>query len=198
MHKRLYSAVPLLPGTAALDLHSRAWPAIEAMFGAALVGMALLWFRRRKGDAREPAPEPQPDANARGRQVPAPLRIRGLLLLNLAPSEGRAQIETAPPLGSRSAVIDAITAIAPGIRFDADGRGEVTGPDHLLRLELGSEDPVAAVTAAAEGGTGVELLRALMQTHGWRAYAPRMGRFIEADGLDFFALPDDRSPEALF
>lgn len=203
MLKKLLTAVPLLPGTA-LDLHTRAdfrWSAVEAVFAAALVGMSLLWFRRgRKHDARDAVSESEARAGASpmGRQVPVPLRIRGLLLLNLAPAEGRAQIETAPPLGRRRDVIDAITALAPGMLFDERGRGELAGADHRLRVDLGSEDPVAAlVVTSAEGGTGVELVRTLMQSRGWRAYAPRTGRFIDADGLDFFAMPDDRSPESL-
>jgi hypothetical protein len=173
-------------------------PVFEAALGAALAGMSLLWFRRgRKPGDRDPAHEPAAGSGGARRQVPPPLRIRGLLLLNLAPSEGRAEIETAPPIGPRHAVIDAILAIAPGIRFDDRGRGELAGDGHRLHLELGQEDPVAAVVATAEGGPGVEMLRTLMETHRWRGYAPRIGRFIDPDGLDFFALPDDRSPESL-
>jgi hypothetical protein len=152
--------------------------------------MALKWFRRSKppeppsppADLR-PAPHTQP-------QERTPLRIRGLLLLNLQPSDGTGQIENAPPLGSRDEVIRAIDAVAPGIRFNSQGHGELRGDDHLLAIDLGPDDPVHAAVASAEGDAGLELLRSLMLQRRWRAYAAKAGVFIEPDALDLFALPD--------
>jgi hypothetical protein len=153
--------------------------------------MGLSWFRRsRRNDAKQASAVDMP---ALSRQARAPLRIRGLLVLNLQPADGIAQIETAPPLGSRAGVIDAIAAVVPGIRF-TDGHGELAGEGHHVTLDLGAGDPVHALVAAAEGDGGIEMLIALLRQTGWRAYAPRAGVFIEPDALDLFALPDGAPP----
>ena len=171
-------------------------PAVELLAGTALVGMALLWFRRSRrqqpdADATpavtEQAPSPQPAAP---QQTRAPLRIRGLLLLNLKPSDGTEQIEAAPPLGPREDVIRTVQATVPGLAVDSAGRGEVAAADYCLAVDLGPHDPVAAMIASAEGDAGIEMLRTLVQSQGWRAYAARAGVFIEPDALDLFALPD--------
>jgi hypothetical protein len=160
--------------------------------------MGLLWFRRsRRNDPKEepPVEEPAPAA----RQEPAPLRIRGLLLLNLQPSDGRDRIEAAPPLGSRREVVSTIQGAVPGIQF-SDGRGELAAVDHRITFDLGAHDPVQAAVAAAEGDAGVEMLGALLRRTGWRAYAVRAGVFIDPDALELFALQDappvrPRTPE---
>jgi hypothetical protein len=36
----------------------------------------------------------------------------------------------------------------------------------------------------------VDLLRLLMERHGWRAYVPKAGVFVEPDALDLFGLSD--------
>jgi hypothetical protein len=127
------------------------------------------------------------------RQARAPLSIRGLLLINLKPSDGAAEIETAPPLGSRADVIGTIRSVVPNIAF-SDGRGELNATDHRMTIDLGAHDPVHAAVVAAEGDSGIELLRALLERARWRAYAPRAGVFFEPDALDLFALPDGLSP----
>jgi hypothetical protein len=194
---------PLIPGVTVIDLHSRPdirWPAIEIAVGTALVGMALLWFRRSRQkaeDGRDAPVEPPAAAGSESplapRQQRAPLHIRGLLLLNLKPTEGTEQIETAPPLGSRAVIIDAMQSALPGIAFDAAGRGEIAGDDHRVAIDLGPHDVVHAAVASAEGDAGIEMLRTLVQSCGWRAYAARAGVFIEPDALDLFALPDSLS-----
>jgi hypothetical protein len=131
----------------------------------------------------------QPAPPAAG-QARVPLRLRGLLLLNLLPSDGPEQIEKAPPLGRRDEVIAALEAVAPGIAFDADGRADYRQHDCRLRIDLGRGNPVHAAVAAAEGDTAVDLLRLLMERKGWRAYAPKAGVFIEPDALDLFGLSD--------
>jgi hypothetical protein len=151
--------------------------------------MSLLWFRRsRKNDAKQ-EPERVADVPVAPRQARVPLKIRGLLLLNLQPSDGLAQIETAPPLGSRARVVDAILAAVPAMRFTG-GLGEVTAEDHNMTMDLGTDDPVRAAVATAEGDKGLEMLIALVEQTRWRVYAPRAGVFIEPDTLDLFALPD--------
>ena len=153
--------------------------------------MSLLWFRRsRRQEAKPGAPQPEQKAAA----ARPPLRIRGLLLLNLQPTDGLDQIETAPPLGPRQSVIAAIQRAAPGLVFDANGRGLLTAGDHRVTIEVGPADPVHAAVASAEGDRGVEILKTVIQAQRWRAYAPRAGVFIEPDALNLFALPDAAPP----
>jgi hypothetical protein len=152
--------------------------------------MSLLWFRRsRRTEAKQQPEAAHVEAQEPSPQPRAPLRIRNLLLLNLEPSAGRERIESAPPLGSRASVVNTVEGVVPGIQF-SDGRGELATGDHRVTIDLGREDPVAAAVATAEGDSGIEMLRALLQQSRWRAYAPRAGVFIEADALDLFALPD--------
>jgi hypothetical protein len=157
--------------------------------------MSLLWFRRSKRRDAKQDPPPSEPIVPQASQVRAPLRIKGLLLLNLSPAAGIEQIEKAPPLGSRAAVIGSIQAAAPGIEF-TDGRGEIASADHRITFDIGADDPVAAAVAAAEGDAGLEMLGTLLRQTRWRAYAPRAGVFIEPESLDLFALPDSTSPPA--
>ena len=155
-------------------------------------GMGLLWFgRSRRGETKRDARPAEPAAPRRS----IPLRLRGVLLLNLKPADGLGQIEQAPPLGARSAVLDAVRAVVPGFAVDAAGRGELVGSDYRVALDLGPSDPVHTAVAEADGDTGVELLRSLLVAQRWRAYAPRAGVFIEPDALDLFALPDAAPPQ---
>jgi len=153
--------------------------------------MGLLWFRksRNKDAKQQAAPAPEPPA-APARQPRVDLRLRGLLLLNLQASDGIDQIETAPPLGDRATVIDAIAADAPGMSFGADGKGEVAGTNYRVAIDIGRGDMVHAAVAAVDGDAGVESLRRILENQRWRAYAPKAGVFIEPDALDLFALPD--------
>ena len=152
--------------------------------------MSLLWFRRsRREEAKQ---EPQPAPEAPPRQARVALHIRGLLFLNLKPGDGPEAIELAPPLGQREFVVTALQTLVPGIHFDAHGRGEVAGQDYRVSIDIGEGTPVHTAVAAADGDTGIELLRTVMQSQGWRAYAPKSGVFIDSDALDLFALPDER------
>ena len=108
-------------------------------------------------------------------QARLPLKLRGLLLLKLKPSDGLDQIEKAPPLGPREEVISALQDWVPGISFDAPGKGEVSAADHRLALDIGARDQVHAAVASAEGDTAIELLRSVLEREGWRAYAPQGG-----------------------
>ena len=57
-----------------------------------------------------------------------PLRLRGLLLLNLKPSDGLDQIENAPPLGAARRRHQGAAGLVPGISFDADGKAKLGRP----------------------------------------------------------------------
>lgn len=155
--------------------------------------MGLLWFGRKRDAAKRQREQEAEAAEARepARQQRVPVRLRGLLLLNLQPGDGPERIETAPPLGSRAAVIGAMQAVIPGIEFDARGRGEQGDGDHRVTVDLGPHDPVPTAVIGAEGDEGLERLRTIVERQRWRVYAPKAGVFIEPDGLDLFALPDD-------
>ena len=150
--------------------------------------MGLLWFRRSR--SKEAKQEPEAPQSPVPAQTRVPLRLRGLLLLNLKPSDGVDEIENAPPLGDRETVISSVQSLVPGIWFDAEGKGEVEGTDHRLSLDLGRHPQVHAAVASAEGDAAIEMLRGLLARKGWRAYAPRANVFIEPDALDLFALPE--------
>jgi hypothetical protein len=152
--------------------------------------MGLLWFRRSKPKEAQQVPEPEPPMVA-PIQARVPLRLRGLLLLNLKPTDGPEQIEKAPPLGRKDEVIMALHGVAPGMRFDANGKGELIESDHRLTIDIGGTNPVHAAVAAAEGDTAIELLRMVMEREGWRAYVPKAGVFVEPDALDLFGLSDE-------
>ena len=156
--------------------------------------MGLLWFRRSRGKETTQEPEAAPAATPAQRRVP--LRLRGLLLLNLKPTDGLDQIEKAPPLGGRDEVISALQGWVPGLAFNADGRGEASGDDHRLTFDLGRHAQVHAAVAEAEGDAAIELLRGVLERQGWRVYAPKAGVFIEPNALDLFALPDDGPADA--
>ena len=150
--------------------------------------MGLLWFRRSRGKETKQEPEAQPPVPQVQSRVP--LKVRGLLLLKLKPADGVEHIENAPPLGSRDEVIASLQRWIPGIAFDADGKGEVSGEDHRLTLDLGRHAEVYAAVASAEGDAAIEMLRGVLERAGWRVYAPKAGVFIEPDALDLFALPE--------
>ena len=152
--------------------------------------MGLLWFRRR-GKSSKPAQEsdsPFTLGASTPRQAQAPLVIRGLMFVNLRPTDGPAELEKAPPLGSRDSVIRTLGNTLPGITF-AGNEGVLASRDHRVSIDLGPHDPVHAIVVSAEGSEGIDLLRTLLQRAGWRAYKPRDGVFIEPDTLDLFALP---------
>jgi hypothetical protein len=151
--------------------------------------MSLLWFRRSKAkEVEHVAPAPLPAAPPQPR---VPLRIRGLLLLNLKPNDGLEQIETAPPLGRRDQVMAALQNAVPGMTFDGDGHGELREHDYRLMIDLGPGAVAHTAVVAAEGNAAVDLLRSIMQRARWRAYVPKAGVFVEPDALDLFVLTDE-------
>lgn len=128
---------------------------------------------------------------ARPAPAAAAPRLRGLLLLRLPPSANASDIENAPPLGTREAVERRIAELVPGIRFDESGQGSVSGPDHLLVVDLGPDALVPTAVARAEGDEGIELLKTLLTSAGWRAYSPRTASFVDPDRLHAAAAPGE-------
>jgi hypothetical protein len=159
--------------------------------------MAFRWFGRPKPEEKKQEVVDYTSALRAPQQTRVPLRLRGLLLLKLQPTDGIGQIENAPPLGSREDVVEAIRAITPGMQFNEEGRGVLTGGDYRLILDLGRDHAVYGVVAEAEGDAGLEFLRSIVERQGWRIYAPKAGVFIEPNALDLFALPDDLASDRL-
>ena len=186
---------------------------------ALVAGMVILrrrpWGRRQPAPAAPvPAPEvPQvagagplpedvpataatfPDtvAGALPEEVPAtvlePVRVRGLLLLNLRPEDGPEHIEYAAPLGTREETIRQISRVLDGIHFDARGRGQLNTARFAVIVDIGPGEPVSSAVAGADGPGGAEAVRRLMIETGWRAYVPITGRFMNPDELREVSAP---------
>ncbi len=166
----------------ALDLHSKPSvlrPAIEVGIGLAVLAIAFFWRNRWAVhvDVEEVAavqagvPEPG--------DAPQPSRIPPVLLVNLAPSSGPADLESAPPLGSRKDVLHRIKSVLGHIGGAPDGRVNLQGPNWALTLDVGREDPVWTVTLQARGDESADVLARLVRETGWRIFMPKLGRFVD-------------------
>ena len=82
-----------------------------------------------------------------------------------------------------AAVRSALSRVLPGIRFNDHGLGQFNGEDHSILMDLGVSPDVWAATVDVTGEAAPAALRRLITQTGWRAYAPRLGRFITADDL---------------
>jgi hypothetical protein len=170
----------------ALDLHAKPTvfrPAIEVGIGLALLAVALFWRSRRaphiavEGDPAVPDVAPDSDVWS---HLP---RIPPVMLLNLAPTSGPADLESAPPLGSRKDVLQRFKAILGHIDAAPDGRVNLQGPTWALMLDVGREDPVWTVTIEARGDESAEVLARLVRETGWRMFMPKLGRFVDPAAL---------------
>ena len=173
-------SAPIDPRFVMVDVHSNPSalvPAVEAAAGLlALVAFIVLTTRRRPkapAPARAPAPAPAPAPAA------ASARIRGLMLLNLPSGAGPEDVEAAPPIGTRAQVLEMLWPSMPGIHPDARGRCVSRQPDHAITIDLGPGESVATVVIDAEGEGAMSAVRALLLRTGWKAFSPRLGRFIE-------------------
>lgn len=139
---------------------------------------------------RVPAVEETPSAPvpAATREEAGAVRLPSLMLLNMPASATAAEIESAPPLGTRMDVLARLRDVVPDLEVDARGRSEHSGPDHVIRLDLGAHDPVHTLVIEAAGQTGVSLVRWILEGTGWRAFGPRIGRFVDPDDLDSVAV----------
>ena len=168
-------------------------PAIEAILGAqALLVAVFLSIRARRrtaapGVAKEAAaPDGGEPSAARARMGSAARQtpeFRRLMLVNLPPYAALSALEDAPPLGPQPAVRTALAQVLPGITFNDHGLGQFNADDHSILMDLGVEPQVWAATVDVTGDAAPKALRHLITQTGWRAYAPRLGRFITADDL---------------
>lgn len=165
-----------------------------AIGAAALLAIAAIGWRRSSA-AREPEPrqvtehpwesepavvEEHPASAFVQTAPPSTVALPRLLLLKLDVMAGPEAIEIAPPLGSRRDVIAIVTGIVPDASMD-DRNRVLARPDGSLRLDLGPQDPVAAIVTDARGEAGAALVKEILLMTGWRAFAPKTGLFVTAD-----------------
>jgi hypothetical protein len=177
---------PIAPDFIAIDLHGRSTillPAAVAGSGAAaLLAFIVLSMRTRAQPAVEDEETVSVASQPHTPPMPVP-RLRGLMLLNVPPDAGPDAVEFAAPLGPRQDVIATLAGLMPGLRPDARGRCVYVRPDHSMAIELGAMDPVVTAVLEAEGDGAIGALRALLARTGWRVFAPKLGRFVDADRL---------------
>jgi hypothetical protein len=118
------------------------------------------------------------------------VRLPALMLLNVTATAQPADIEAAPPLGPKDQVMARLREVLPDLEVDEKGRSHHTGPDHSVHLDIGAHQIVHTIVLEAAGETGISLVRWLLDITGWRAFVPKSGRFVEADGLDALAVRD--------
>jgi hypothetical protein len=77
------------------------------------------------------------------------------------------------PIGTRSAVVLAISKVAPEIKFSSPEWGTIEGDDYSIDVNLGLNDPVTAFAFHLYGGEGGLLIIAdILDELGARAFAP--------------------------
>lgn len=171
---------PLADGFTVLDLHHRPrllQPAVEVAIAATLLLLVAFLSTARRRAAHRALRE----AAATSSSAPD---LRRLMLLNLPPHATADAIEKAPPLGSQASVRASIAQVLPGATLDDDGVGEFNRPDHSVRLDIGRDDPVHTAVVDITGDASRAALKKLVTQTAWRAYAPRLGRFITAEDLE--------------
>jgi hypothetical protein len=167
---------PVAPGAVIVDLHGSptfSGPAIQIALGTGLVLAAIALFR--KGQRAEGGPVALEPASL----APAPVQLRGLLLLNMTSSATAADIEYAPPLGNREDVIGRISHAIEGIEFDGRGRGVLRVSAVAAIVDVGRDEIVSSAIAGADGAVGRAAIARLLAETGWRAYVPRTGQFLD-------------------
>lgn len=176
-------------------------PAIEAIVGAqGLLILVFLSIRARRRAAASVSAAPVDDTQSttgvparlaaeetqkKLREVasrPSP-EFRRLMLVNLPPYAALSALESAPPLGAQQSVRSSLAQVLPGITFNDHGLGQFNGSDHSILMDLGMAPEVWAATVDVTGEAAATALRRLITQTGWRAYAPKLGRFITAEDL---------------
>jgi hypothetical protein len=179
---------PVAADVVTLDLRARPSflrPSIEIGIGVTLLLVAVGWRRRSTAHVLD---RPVDTAPAESMDARPSRRIPSAMLLNLGPAADAADLETAPPLGSRSEIRDRIVQVlGPGAVHD--GHAIVNGPGWSLALDLGREDPVWTVTVEARGEGSTSALERLARETGWRIFIPKLGTFVNPQALTEVAPP---------
>ena len=180
---------PLADNVVVVDLGrrpGRLLPGIAFVAGmlALLMAVVLSIRARRTTDAAvaglSAEGTPATSVSAAPRQTP---EFRRLMLVNLPPTAAAAELENATPLGTQHSVRSALAQVLPGITFNDHGLGQFNHADHTMLFDLGDGAQVWTATVDVTGDAAPEALRDLIMQTGWRAYAPRLGRFITAADL---------------
>ena len=164
---------PLLPGIALVA-------GLQALVTAVVLSMRARQRTHAAAPALSPEGAPAMSANAAPRPTP---EFRRLMLVNLPPNAAASELENATPLGTQHAVRAALAQVLPGITFNDHGLGQFNRADHTMLFDLGDGPQVWTATVDVTGDAAPEALRDLIMQTGWRAYAPRLGRFITAADL---------------
>jgi hypothetical protein len=180
---------PLAENVVVVDLGRRPGPLLPGIASAAglLALLTAVVFSMRARRSPHPAPPERSPGEAPVTSVTAAPRrtpeFRRLMLVNLPPNAAAAELENATPLGTQHAVRTALAQVLPGITFNDHGLGQFNHADHSMLFDLGDGPQVWTATVDVTGDAAPEALRDLIVQTGWRAYAPRLGRFITAADL---------------
>jgi hypothetical protein len=109
-----------------------------------------------------------------------------LLLLNVDVLAGPEAVESAAPLGGRNDVTAILAGVIPGLE-SVGGTRVLARADGSIKLDIGTQDPVATVVAEVHGQAGVALIKELLLMTGWRAFAPKTGLFVSTEDLESLA-----------
>lgn len=154
-------------------------PAIETAAALLLLAALVLSFRR---PAAAPLREDPPAAADEPVHRPSP-EYRRLMLVNLPPYAALSALENPPPLGTQSAVRSALAGVLPGLSINEAGVAQYHQQGHSIRLDVGSDAEVVTATVDVTGLEARRALKQLLERTGWRAYAPRLGRFLTVGEL---------------
>ncbi len=178
---------PLAPDVVVLDLHARpsfVRAGIEAGLGLVLMLIAITWPRGRQQAGVEVEELPVESPREEPPVAPAVRRLPSVMLLNLGPSAGLSELESAPPLGPRDQVGGRIGGILGATEADRDGRAAASGPGWSLAFDLGQEDQVWTITVEALGSDrSIDALERLARETGWRIFVPKLGTFVDPPAL---------------
>lgn len=152
----------------------------------------LARLHRHTESLHQPLGDPAAAAPPAPLTPPTAVRLPAIMLLNLPPTAGTADVEHAPPLGPRDEVLARLHEVMTGLQPGPDGRAHHTGPDHSVLVDVGTHDVVHTLVIEATGETGVSMVGWLLDATGWRAFVPKTGRFVDSDALDDLATRDDR------
>lgn len=180
---------PLAPNVAVVDLGRRPGPLLPGIaFVAGLQALLMAVILSIRARRRVPTEASSPAAEGTHAAGVDPARretpeFRRLMLVNLPPNAAAAELENATPLGTQHSVRSALAQVLPGITFNDHGLGQFNQADHTMLFDLGDGPQVWTATVDVTGDAAPEALRDLIMRTGWRAYAPRLGRFITAADL---------------